>query len=152
MTAIPKSAVTRRDTMENEDILYLPHYRSKKRKPMSAHDRAAQFGAFAALTGYEDAVEETARRTDCKIEIDETVKEEINYRLVFLAEGEFPSPCVSITYFVKDEKKPGGKYVTLTGSVIKIDSYTRTIRMEDMKEISIDDILSVDGEIFDERF
>lgn len=134
--------------MENEDIIYLPHYRSKKRKPMSIHDRAAQFGAFAALTGYEDAVEETARRTDCKMEIDETVKEEINYRLVYLSRGEFPSPRVSVTYFVEDEKKSGGKYVTDTGSVIKIDTVSGTIRLEDMREIPIDDIISVEGEIF----
>ncbi len=134
--------------MENEDIIHLPHYRSKKRKPMSAHDRAAQFGAFAALTGYEDAVEETARRTDARMEIDETVKEEINFRLVYLAEGKLPSPVVSITYFVEDEKKSGGRYITAVGSVTKIDTFTRTVRMEDLREIPIDNILSVEGEAF----
>ena len=138
--------------MENQDIIYLSHHRSKKRKPMSIHDRAAQFGAFAALTGYDDAVEETARRTDSKIEIDESVKEEINHRLVYMTKGDFPSPEVSITYFVEDEKKSGGKYVTAKGSVIKIDCFTRTIRMEDMKEIPIDDIFSVESEFFDNNF
>ena len=138
--------------MENEDIIYMPHYRSKKRKPMSVHDRAAQFGAFAALTGYEDAVEETARHTDSKIEIDETVKEEINYRLIYLSQNDFPSTCVSITYFVEDSKKSGGKYITITGTIVKIDTILRTIRMEDTKEIPIDDILDIEGEIFDNRF
>ena len=44
-----------------KDIINLPHYVSKKYPQMSIEDRAAQFGAFAALTGYEAKIEKTAK-------------------------------------------------------------------------------------------
>ena len=72
-----------------DDIIDLPHYTSKKRPRMSMHDRAAQFSPFAALTGYEDAVEETARLTDSKIELDDDKVEDINVKLQLIKEHLF---------------------------------------------------------------
>ncbi|MBQ4527155.1 MAG: hypothetical protein II998_03695 [Clostridia bacterium] len=134
----------------NEDILYLPHHQSKKRKHMSMHDRAAQFGAFAALTGYDDAIEETARLTDQRVELTEYVKAEINARLVYLAQNQLPSLPVSIEYFKPDPYKDGGAYCISVGAVLKIDPTERFVYMENDVKIPIDDIISVDSEIFDE--
>jgi len=132
-----------------DDILHMPHYVSEKHPPMSRLDRAAQFSPFAALTGYEAAVEETARLTDRRIELDEGEKAAIDQRLT-LVQKRLPDPIkVTITYFVPDKKKSGGAYLSVSGTVKKIDDYERTVVLSDGTNISINDILCVDGEIFD---
>lgn len=133
-----------------DDILHLPHHVSEKHPPMSRPDRAAQFSPFAALTGYEAAVEETARLTDRRIELDEGEKAAIDQRLTLVQE-RLPDPIkVTITYFVPDKKKAGGAYVSVSSTVKKIDDYERTVVLSDGTNISINDILCVDGEIFDD--
>ena len=133
-----------------DDILHLPHHVSEKHPPMSRLDRAAQFSPFAALTGYEAAVEETARLTDRRIELDESEKEVIDLRLTLVQE-HLPEPTeVTITYFVLDKKKTGGAYVSVSGTVKKIDDYVRAVVLSDGKNIPIDDILHVDRETFDD--
>lgn len=132
-----------------EDILHLPHHVSEKHPPMSRLDRAAQFSPFAALTGYEAAVEETARLTDRHIELDEGEKEAIDQRLTLVQE-RLPAPIkVTITYFVPDKKKAGGAYVSVSGTVKKIDDYKRKVILRNGTSIPIDDILCLDGELFD---
>lgn len=111
--------------------------------------RAAQFAPFAALTGYDDAVEETARLTDRKIELDEDSICRINERLLYIMNSENPE-YVSVTYFVPDEKKMGGCYVTKKGEVFKVSEYERIVVMDDGCEIPIDDILSVEGKQFND--
>ena len=132
-----------------DDIINLPHHVSAKHPRMSAADRAAQFSAFAALTGYGDEVKETARLTDVQSDLDEEMKAELNRKLQFLAEHSTVSPSVEITYFVPDEKKSGGKYVTVTGSVKRVDEYRRTVIMADKTAVPIDRITGIDGDIFD---
>ncbi|BAK98138.1 hypothetical protein OBV_09400 [Oscillibacter valericigenes Sjm18-20] len=132
-----------------DDILHLPHHVSEKHPPMSRLDRAAQFSPFAALTGYEAAVEETARLTDRRIELDESEKEVIDLRLTLVQE-HLPEPTeVTITYFVPDKKKTGGAYVSVSGTVRKIDDYERTVALGDGTNISINDILYINGKLFD---
>lgn len=126
------------------EIINLPHHTSSTRPRMSAYDRAAQFSPFAALTGYEDAVAETARQTDKKAELDEYRKADLNERLNLIQDTLEEQPEVSITYFVPDAKKSGGAYVTTTGYVKKIDSYKRTLVMCDATKIPIDDILEIE--------
>ncbi len=133
-----------------EDIINLPHHRSKTHPHMSLHDRAAQFSPFAALTGYEAAVNETARLTEEWIEPDEYEKEKLNRRLALIGERLSESPYVEMTYFKPDEKKSGGAYVTVRGSVRKIDTYEGIIYMNDGTKIPIDTLRSIEGEIFDE--
>lgn len=111
--------------------------------------RAAQFAPFAALTGYDDAVEETARLTDRKIELDEDSICRINERLLYIMNSEDPE-YVSVTYFVPDEKKMGGCYVTKKGEVFKVSEYERIVVMDDGCEIPIDDILSVECKQFND--
>lgn len=131
-----------------DDILSLPHHVSEKHPPMSRLDRAAQFSPFAALTGYEAAVEETARLTDQRIELDGGEKEAIDQRLTLLQE-RLPEPTkVTITYFVPDKKKAGGAYVSVSGTVKKIDDYERAVILCEGTRIPIDGILRMDGELF----
>jgi hypothetical protein len=131
-----------------DDIINHPHHQSATRPHMSNHDRAAQFSPFAALTGYDDAVRETARMTNAKEELDEYRKEELNERLNMIQDTLYEQPEVSITYFLPDKKKSGGSYVTVTGSVMKIDEYEHLVVMRDRTKIPIDDIAEIDGEIF----
>lgn len=90
---------------------------------MSNYDRAAQFSPFAALTGYDDAVKETARLTDSKIELDEYELQELNEKLNKIQDNLREDAEVSITYFVTDKKKSGGSYKTISGIVKRIDEY-----------------------------
>jgi hypothetical protein len=116
---------------------------------MSAIDRAAQFSPFAALTGYDAAVKETARLTDKKIELDESMKDALSDRLQIIADRVKEYPEIAITYFQPDMKKNGGAYVTATGTAKKIDEYERVVVMTDGTGIPIDEIISIDGQIFE---
>ncbi|MEG2679239.1 MAG: hypothetical protein RR949_04800 [Oscillospiraceae bacterium] len=132
-----------------DDMLHLPHHVSEKHPSMPMLDRAAQFSPFAALTGYDAAVKETARLTDRRVELDEGEKEAIDQRLTLVQE-RLPQPTeVTITYFVPDKKKAGGAYVSVSGTVKKIDDYERAVVLSDGISISIDDILFVAGELFE---
>jgi hypothetical protein len=116
---------------------------------MPAIDRAAQFSPFAALTGHDAAIKETARLTDERVELDESMKAALNDRLLMIAERIKEQPEIAITYFQPDEKKSGGAYVTAAGIAKKIDEYDRVVLMTDSTEIPIDEIISIDGEIFE---
>ena len=127
-----------------DDIIDLPHHVSKTRQRMSMIDRAAQFSPFAALVGYEDAVEETARLTDKKIELTEESKLSISEKLRTVSENAEDEMAVRITYFVPDKKKEGGEYVTALGAVKYIDEYDRIVIMADKTVIPIDQIWDVE--------
>lgn len=116
--------------MSYEDILYLPHHQSPKREHMSLRDRAAQFAPFAALTGYEDAIEETGRLTEEEILLDETAVDRINEQLQYLAAHMDEGIRVSVTYFRPDDRKSGGAYLTDIGVIKKIDQDRQTLLME----------------------
>ena len=130
------------------DIIRLPHHVSQNHPQMSMHDRAAQFAPFAALTGYEAAVGETARLTAERRELDPQEAEELNRRLTELAARLPDHPEVTVEYFVPDDRKAGGAYVTVTGRVRHISVPERTLVMEDGTEIPLEDIVSMTGEIF----
>ena len=104
--------------------------------------REAQFAPFAALTGYDEAIDETARQTDEKIELDEYEEEKINEKLMYLINSDKPE-IVEITYFVRDKKKQGGKYITKSGYILKIREYEKDIIMEDGVKIPINDICAI---------
>ena len=123
-----------------EDILYLQHHVSKKYPQMSHENRAAQFSPFAALSGHEAAIKETARITQEKIELDETQKVILDEKLYYL---KYNPQVIEITYFVKDEYKAGGQYQQIIGKIKKILEYKRMIIMEDGTEFLIDDIKDI---------
>lgn len=132
-----------------DDIINLPHHVSKKHPPMKAIDRAAQFSPFAALTGHDAAVKETARLTDKRVELDEYMKDYLSRKLQIIEDRLKDNPEIEITYFQPDRKKKGGSYVTYTGTVKKIDQLELIIIMTDGTVIPIDEIISIDGQIFE---
>jgi hypothetical protein len=115
---------------------------------MSNLDRAAQFAPFAALTGHEEAVKETARLTVKKLELDEQAKQILNRKLRIIAERIEDMPRINIRYFVPDDKKEGGRYVTADGRAKKLDEFEKVLIMADGKEIPIEDIIEIEGGIF----
>lgn len=129
----------------------MPHHVSSKHSRMSAVDRAAQFSPFAALVGYDAAVQETGQLTTDKIELTEEEKSILDQRQKILMERIVEHPEVSVTYFLPDEKKSGGSYITATGHLKRIDDVEHVIRLGDGTVISIDDILKIDSEIFKEH-
>lgn len=131
-----------------DKIMGLPHHVSKTRPQMPMSDRAAQFAPFAALTGYDAAIKETGRLTDERIELDVEALSALDMKYQLLMEAHDEAPEVTITYFQPDERKAGGKYITATGAVIKVDDFERLITMQDGTKIPMDDILSIDGELF----
>ena len=132
-----------------DDIIDLPHHVSETHPPMSRADRAAQFSPFAALTGYDAAVRETARVTERRIELDEGVKAELNARLNCILEHLPEHPQVSIIYFVPDEKKSGGAYRTVTGTVRKLDSVAKTLTLVDGTVVPMEEMVHVEGDLFE---
>ena len=133
-----------------DDIIRLPHHVSQNHPQMPLRDRAAQFAPFAALTGYESAVEETARLTSERRELDPQEAEELNRRLSELAARLPERPEVTVEYFVPDDRKAGGAYVTVTGRVRHVSVPEKTLVMEDGTVIALDDVVSIDGNIFGE--
>ena len=128
-----------------DDIIGLPHHRSKTHPHMSVADRAAQFAPFAALTGYGDAVEETERYTEEKLEPDADRLAELDERLCELLQHLDERPKVRVTYFVKDEKKTGGRYVTQSFVIRKVDTYAKILVTEE-KNIPLQDIFWLERE------
>lgn len=126
-----------------DDIIHLPHHVSTRHPQMSNRDRAAQFAPFAALTGHEEAVKETARRTETKIQLDEDEKQRLDKKLRYIREHLADTPAVTITYFVSDPKKSGGKYMDYDGTVKKIEEHSHLIVMNDGTQIPITDILQI---------
>ena len=130
-----------------DDIIDLPHHRSTNHPHMPLADRVAQFSPFSALTGHGEAIRETARLTDAKIELSEDVKAHLNDRLSSLTESIKEHPEISVTYFLPDERKAGGAYISKTGVVKKINEYEHTLVMLDGTVIPIDNIAAIDGEL-----
>lgn len=128
-----------------KDMLFLSHPDSPRHPRMSLQDRAAQFSPFAALTGYEDALKETARLTDQFAELDEDRKQEIDRQLFFLQQHQKEHRKIKITYFVPDIRKEGGNYTELEGIVKKIDENDRSLWIEDIK-ISLDNVYQLEIE------
>ena len=128
-----------------EDLLHMPHHTSKTRPQMSTRNRAAQFSPFAALVGYDDLIVETARLTDQRMELDESVKAELNEKLRLLLELLPQRPEVSITYFHPDCKKAGGAYQTTRGIVRKYLAVEGILVMYDGTQIPLGDIVAIEG-------
>ena len=127
-----------------DDIIDLPHHVSEKHPQMPMADRAAQFSPFAALTGYDAAIVETARLTDQKRELTEEQKQEISKGLRALQERIRTDPVVTVTFFQPDERKAGGAYRTVTGRAKKVDEYLGMLLLTDGTAIPFDSILSME--------
>lgn len=127
---------------EYDDIINLQHHVSKIHPQMSLYDRAAQFSPFAALSGYEEAIDETARQTEVWISPEEDKKEELDEKLREIMQHPGKGN-VAITFFSPDEKKEGGSYVEVHGTVKKIDLYARTLLLMDGTQIDLNRIVEI---------
>lgn len=125
------------------DIIHLPHHESKNHPRMTLENRAAQFAPFAALTGYEDVIQETGRLTDGFIELDEDDKERLNQKVAELMSRIEEHPSVTITYFIPDSRKAGGSYATVAGQLKSVDEVQQIIVLEDGTIIPFDRILDI---------
>ena len=123
------------------DIIHYSHHISAKRPQMSLYSRAAQFSPFAALTGYDEEIDETARLTDHRAELTEDEQNALNEAFQKLSELELP--MITVTYFVPDEKKSGGAYVQYTGRFRFLDMGEQRMKFAEGVEISLSDICGV---------
>lgn len=136
------------NTHRYDDIIHLPHHTSATRPRMGMESRAAQFSPFAALTGYEAAILETGRITEKKIELTEERRAELDRKQQVLVDIICEKPEVTVTYFVPDRRKSGGAYITVSGSVKRIDPVERCMVMTGGTEIALDDVLELESECF----
>lgn len=131
-----------------DDLLNLPHHTSAVQPAMPMQNRAAQFAPFAALVGYDAIIRETARLTDEKADLDESIKAELNEKLRLLLELLPQQPEVTITYFQPDGRKAGGSYRTVTKIVRKYRSIDNMLIMMDGAQIPVNEIVSLEGSCF----
>ena len=134
-----------------DDMISLPHHTSKKHPRMSLQDRAAQFSPFAALTGYEDAIEETGRLTDPRMVLEEFDTAVLDRKYRHLSELVSQHPNITVTRFVQDERKSGGVYISTTGTLKKIDTYLQSVILTDGTQISFSDIVSIESDVLEDE-
>ena len=127
-----------------DDIIDLPHHVSTRHAPMPLIDRGAQFSPFAALTGYEAVIEETARLTDQPVDLDESSRAVIDAQLRQLADRISQQPEATVTFFRPDERKNGGAYVTVSGKVKRIDAYTAAMVFTDGTVVDFGQICKIE--------
>lgn len=142
----PRKNVTNRleGTMSKyDDIINLPHHVSKNRTPMSMENRAAQFAPFAALTGHDEALAETARLTTPKKLLSDDEMTSLTRELARVIEQVPEQEEYTFVYFVPDTQKDGGKYVSITGTAKKYEEVTRALTLSDGRVLLIDNILSI---------
>lgn len=125
------------------DIIELPRHISKRHTPMNIQNRAAQFAPFSALTGHNDEVMEKARLTEDFILLDESQIEAINNDLNYIINNFNSIDTIYIKYFIKDEKKHGGRYESKKQGVKKIDAYKNLIILKDNTKINFENILEI---------
>ena len=130
-------------TDDYSDIINLPHHVSKNHPQMSREARAAQFAPFAALTGYDDVIHETARLTDEQVELEEHDNNRLNRKFAELTDAMEEHPKITVTYFKPDELKAGGAYVSITGTLKKVDTYEHLMIFDDGNEIPIAHIVDL---------
>lgn len=143
--------MTRRNKEEYhryDDIIDLPHPVSKTHPQMSLWDRAAQFAPFAALTGHGAAIRETARLTEAFVRPEEDSRECLDGKLSVLLEHMEEQPEVTVTFFRPDQRKEGGAYMSVSGRVRKVDTWKRTLVMEDGTAVPMEYVIAMEGEVF----
>ena len=136
------------NTHHYDDIIHLPRPEPATRPRMAMEARAAQFSPFAALTGYDDATREEARLVEMRQELSEDMKDMLDAKLAIIVQHIKEQPNIAVTYFLPDGKKAGGRYVTVSGNVKKLDGVERVIMMTDGTKISLEDVRMIEGDLF----
>ena len=133
-----------------DDIIHLERPISKHKK-LGDDSRAAQFAPFAALTGYDGQIKEVARITENKIELSDEEKELLNSKLNYLNEHLKSEPEVTFVYFISDKKKEGGKYTKKKGKLKRIDAVNCFVKFQDNFILSMDDIIDIEINLYNEK-
>ena len=131
-----------------DDMIGLGHHISRTHPPMARIKRAAQFASFDALTGFGAAIHEAGRETEEKKEMSEDEIDMIDARLAVIEKHINEQPNITVTYFLPDNKKAGGRYVTVSGKVKKLDGMKCAIIMTNGTKIPIGDVQYIDGDMF----
>ena len=131
-----------------KQIIDLPYHGSVSHPKMDRVDRAAQFSPFSALVGYDDIIDETNRFTEEQFDFGEEDKKILDEKLRLICEHEKERPTVSVTYFIPDEKKEGGAYLTLQGQVKELDAVSRTLVFTGGQKLPLDDLLQIESPLF----
>ena len=131
-----------------DDMIGFPHPVSRRHPPMARIKRAAQFASFDTLTGFGAAIHEAGRETEEKLELSEDMIDMIEARLAVIGQHIKEQPSIAVTYFLPDEKKAGGRYVTVSGYVRMLDGIERAIIMADRTKIPIEDVRYIEGDLF----
>ena len=131
-----------------DDMIGLGHHISKTHPPMARIKRAAQFASFDALTGFGAAIQEAGRETEEKLELSEDMIAMIDARLAVIEQHIKEQPNIAVTYFLPDDKKSGGRYVTVSGNVRMLDGIEHAIIMADRTKIPIEDVRYIEGDLF----
>ena len=124
-----------------EDIINLPHHQSDKRPHMNSYERAAQFSPFAALTGFDDEINEAARLTDCRPQLTEDQLNSLDEAIQRIS--DLDKPLIAVTFFVPDVNKSGGSYRVYTGTLRFLDFGEGKLKFTDDTAISLDDVVDV---------
>lgn len=132
-----------------DDIIHLPHHVSKTRKPMPMINRAAQFAPFAALTGHDEAIAETARQTAPKRILSSDEQDRLSKSLTYVIDHISEHPNLTFTYFIPDTQKEGGRYVSTTGILRAYDDFEKRIVLEDGTVVLVETIVSISGDMLD---
>lgn len=140
--------MSKTNSMPYEGIIHLPHHTSPTRSRMSPMDRAAQFSPFAALVGYEDALAETARLTDGRIELDENEKYMLDLKQRYLLECASENPELTITFFRLDMQKDGGEYITVTDRLKAISMEKQILLLRTYAPIPLRDVIRLESPVF----
>lgn len=138
----------RTEIYKYEDIIHMEHPTSRRHPRMSVLERAAQFSPFAALTGHEAAIQETARLTDRRLELDECEKRVLDEKLQILLEYKGDAPELRIMYFQADDRKEGGAYQTVSGEFEKLDCYEKCMVLKDHTRIPMNEIVEIESSLF----
>ena len=131
-----------------DDMIGLGHHISKTHPPMARIKRAAQFASFDALTGFGAAIQEAGRETEEKLELSEDMIDMIDARPAVVQQHIKEQPNIAVTYFLPDDKKSGGRYVTVSGNVRMLDGIEHAIIMADRTKIPIEDVRYIEGDLF----
>ena len=132
-----------------DDIIHLPHHVSKTRKPMPMINRAAQFAPFAALTGHDEAIAETARQTAPRRILSSDEQDRLSKSLTYVIDHISEHPNLTFTYFIPDTQKEGGRYVSTTGILRAYDDFEKRIVLEDGTVVLVETIVSISGDMLD---
>lgn len=106
-------------------------------------DCAVQFSLFAALIGSDSAIKENEYLTDNKVDLSEEVYELLNQKFQQISEHLDEHNEVRLLYFVPDERKEGGAYQSLIGTIKRIDEIKKVISMQDRTKVRMDAVIDI---------